>query len=218
MTEPRKPTRSRPATGAPAQGEQAASPPAAAATPPPAAPPPPAAAAATPPPAAPTPPPPPTPPVSAAPPPSPAEPAGPPPGANVAAAISGVASTLKQRLSGPELLLGGGALLVAGLSFLVFGFLFDAVRPSELSVLTAAALLLFIGLERTQTEGFGTWYKVILVLLGGILLLGAVYNFLNVLRNGFAGYDLVDWLSALSWWAGGVIAGVGSWLSYRVKA
>ena len=110
------------------------------------------------------------------------------------------------------------ALLIVGVSFLLFGFLFDAVPPSELSVLTAAALLVFIGLERTQTEGFGTWYKVVLVLLGGILLLGAVYNFLNVLRNGFVGYDLLDWLSALAWWAGGVIAGVGSWLTYRVRA
>jgi len=135
----------------------------------------------------------------------------------MAAAISGVASTLKQRLSGPELLLGGGALLVVGLSFLVFGFLFDAVPPSELSVLTAAALLVFIGLERTQAEGFGTWYKVILVLLGAVLLLGAAYNFLTVLRNGFAGYDLFDWLSALSWWIGGVLAGLGSWFSYRVR-
>jgi hypothetical protein len=139
----------------------------------------------------------------------------------MAAAISGVASTLKQRLSGPELLLGAGALLIAGLSWLVFGFLFDTsffARPTELAVLTAVALLLFIGLERTQTEGFGTWYKVILVLLGAVLLLGAVYSFLNTLRSGFAGYDLWDWLGALSWWIGGVLAGLGSWLSYRVKA
>jgi hypothetical protein len=136
----------------------------------------------------------------------------------VAAAISGVASTLKQRLSGPELLLGGGALLVAGVSWIVFGFLFDARPPTELAVVTAVALLIFIGLERTQTEGFGTWYKVILVLLGGILLLDAVYDFLRVLRGGFSGFDFWDWLAALSWWAGGIIAGVGSWMSYRVKA
>jgi hypothetical protein len=136
----------------------------------------------------------------------------------MAAAISGVASTLKQRLSGPELLLGGGALLVFGLSYLVFGFLFDSLRPTELAVVTAAALLLFIGLERTQTEGFGTWYKVILVLLGAILLLGAAYNFLNTLRSGFQFMDFFDWLSALSWWAGGVLAGLGSWFSYRVRA
>jgi hypothetical protein len=145
-------------------------------------------------------------------------PDGTPPGAQISAAISGVATTLKERLSGPELLLGGGALLVLGLSYLVFGFLFDSVRPSELSVLTAAALLLVIGLERTQTEGFGTWYKVILVLLGAALLLGAAYSFLNVLRSGFRGFGFLDWLSVLSWWAGGVIAGLGSWLSYRVKA
>jgi hypothetical protein len=136
----------------------------------------------------------------------------------VAAAISGVASTLKQRLSGPELLLGAGALLVAGLSWIVFGFLFDAFRPTELAVLTAVALLLFIGLERMRIEGFGTWYKVILVLLGGILLLGAVYDFLNYLRAGFAGFDFWDWLGALSWWIGGLLAGVGSYMSYRVKA
>lgn len=205
MTEPRKTTRSRAASEA-AQVEQAASetPPA----PPPTAPPPPAP---VPPPAAAAPPTPPTPPV-------PATPEGPPPGAQVAAAISGVATTLKQRLSGPELLLGSGALLILGLSYVVFGFLFDSLRPTELSVVTAAALLLFIGLERTQTEGFGTWYKVILVLLGAILLLGAAYNFLNVLRSGFQFLDFFDWLSALSWWAGGILAGLGSWLSYRVKA
>jgi hypothetical protein len=136
----------------------------------------------------------------------------------MAAAISGVASTLKQRLSGPELLLGAGALLIVGLSFVVFGFLFDSVRPTELSVVTASALLLFIGLERTQTEGFGSWYKVILVLLGAVLMLGAVYSFLNVLRSGFQYLDFFDWLSLLSWWIGGVLAGLGSWLSYRVKA
>lgn len=136
----------------------------------------------------------------------------------MAAAISGVASTLKQRLSGPELLLGAGALLVFGLSYLVFGFLFDALRPTELAVVTSAALLVSIGLERTQTEGFGTWYKVILVLLGAVLLLGAAYHFLNTLRNGFQFMDFFDWLSALSWWAGGVLAGLGSWFSYRVRA
>jgi hypothetical protein len=147
-----------------------------------------------------------------------AAPEGPPPGAQVAAAITGVATTLKQRLSGPELLLGTGALLVLGLSYLIFGFLFDALRPTELAVVTAAALLLFMGLERLNVQGFGTWYKVILVLLGAILLLGAAYSFLNWLRSGFSGFDFFDWLSALSWWAGGVIAGLGSWLSFRVKA
>ena len=225
MTEPRKTTRSRAASGGnPDEQVPSEVPPAA---PPPAAPtPPPAAAPAPTPPAPPTPPTPPTPPaaptpmatVSTAPQPDTAAPEGPPPGAQVAAAISGVASTLKQRLSGPELLLGGGALLIVGVSYLVFGFLFDSVRPTELSVVTAAALLLFIGLERTQTEGFGTWYKVILVLLGAILLLGAAYSFLNVLRSGFAYMDFFDWLGMLSWWAGGVIAGLGSWLSYKVKA
>jgi hypothetical protein len=100
----------------------------------------------------------------------------------------------------------------------VFGFLFDSLRPTELAIVTSAALLLFIGLERTQTQGFGTWYKVVLVILGAVLLLGAAYNFLNVLRSGFQFMDFFDWLSALSWWAGGVIAGLGSWFSYRVKA
>src|SRR5438105_4850861 len=53
-------------------------------------------------------------PAAAAPPPAaPTAPAGPPAGAQVAAAITGVATTLKERLSGPELLLGGGALLIA---------------------------------------------------------------------------------------------------------
>lgn len=218
MTEPRKTTRSRAASGA--QGEQLASepaapaPPPAAPAPPPAAPPPPTPPAA---PSAPPTPPPPPPSLAAAPPPATA-PEGPPPGAQVAAAITGVASTLKQRLSGPELLLGTGALLVLGLSYLFFGFLFDAYPPTELAVVTAAALLLFIGLERLKVQGFGTWYKVILVLLGAILLLGAMYNFLLVLRSGFQSMDFFDWLSRLSWWAGGIIAGLGSWLSFRVKA
>ena len=56
------------------------------------------------------------------------------------------------------------------------------------------------------------------MILGAVLLLGAAYNFLNVLRSGFQFMDFFDWLSALSWWAGGVIAGLGSWFSYRVKA
>lgn len=222
MTEPRKTTRSRPATGAAAQVEQATSGEAAEAAPPP----PPAATAPTPTPppaAAPTPPPPapaPPPAAPAPPPPAAAAPAAagaPPPGANVAAAISGFATDLRTRLSAAELLLGAGALLVAGLSYVIFGFLLDAARPSELAVLTSVALLLFMGLERTQREGFGNWYRVLLVVLGAVLAVGALYTFLNVLRGGFAFLDLLDWLSLLSWWAGGVLAGAGAWMSYRAR-
>jgi hypothetical protein len=225
MSEPRKTPKAR-AAGAdpdPAVTDTAGAVPP---PPPPAAPPPPPPVAATPP-----------PPVAAAPPPAPAAeasapsaptpgapaptaapaPAGPPAGAQVAAAISGLTSSLKERLSGAELLLGGGALLVLGLSYLIFGFLFDSIRPTELAVVSSAALLLFMGLERMQVEGFGSWYKVILVLLGAVLLLGAAYSFLNVLRSGFQSFDLWDWLSLISWWFGGVVAGLGSWSAYRVK-
>jgi hypothetical protein len=203
MTEPRKTTRSRAASGA--QPEEAATPPAA--TPPPPAP----AAAPTPP----TPPPP--PPAASTPAPAPAQ-EGPPPGAQVAAALTGVASTLKQRLSGPELLLGGGALLIFGASFVVFSILLGTLGASESSVIVAGVLLVIIGLERTQTQGFGGWYKVALVLLGAVLLLGAMYSLLYTFRHYASSLSGLDWLSMLCWWAGGVIAGVGSWLAFRVKA
>lgn len=241
MTEPRKTTRSRAASEA-AQTEQAAS--EAAASPPPPAPKPASAAPAaqkaapTPPPSAPktapTPPPPPPaapapPPVAPTPPPSPMAavapepppatvPEGPPPGAQVAAAISGLATDLRTRLGPAELMLGAGALLVAGLSYLVFGFLFDARAPSELAVVSSVALLVLMGLERTQRQGFGTWYPVVLVILGAIVAVGAAYSFLNALRSGFAFQDLLDWLSLIAWWAGGVLAGIGAWMTYRSRA
>ncbi|MEZ4597670.1 MAG: hypothetical protein R3C32_13135 [Chloroflexota bacterium] len=144
-------------------------------------------------------------------------PEGPPPGAQISAAISGVATTLKERLSGPEMLLGGGALLIVGASFLLFSFLLGTQGPSEASVVVAALLLLFIGLQRTQTEGFGSWYKVILVLLGAILAMGAIYSLLYTLRHSASYLTGLDWLSMLCWWAGGALAGVGSWLSYKVR-
>lgn len=221
MTEPRKTTRSRAASGA-AQGEQAASDAAAAAATPPVAAAPPVAPATPIPPTPPVPPTaPPTPPpamAAVAPTPPPATmPDGPPPGAQISAAISGVATTLKQRLSGPELLLGGGALLIVGASFLLFSFLLGTRGPSEASVVVAGLLLGFIGLQRTQTEGFGSWYKVILVLLGAILAMGAAYSLLYELRHSASVLSGLDWLSMLCWWAGGVLAGVGSWLSYKVR-
>jgi hypothetical protein len=143
---------------------------------------------------------------------------GPPPGAQVAAAITGVASTLKERLSGPELLLGAGALLILGASFVLFSFLLGTLGPSESSVIISALLLGIIGLERMRVQGFGSWYKVALVLLGAVLLLGAMYSLLYTLRHYASSLSGLDWLSMLCWWAGGVIAGLGSWLSFRVKA
>ncbi len=152
-----------------------------------------------------------------APPAAPAAPAGPPAGAQVAAAISGVASTLKEKLTGPELLLGAGSLLIVGLSFLVLDFLLGTTGPSEGAVIVSVLLLGLIGLERTNTEGFGSWYKVLLVLLGAILLLGAAYSFLFTLRHQASYLTGLDWLSMIVWWAGGVVAGVGSWMTYRVR-
>jgi hypothetical protein len=218
MTEPRKTTRSRAAAGADQASPEATTP--NPPTPPPA---PTPAAAPTPPPAAPAAPTPPTPPpapmaaVAPEPPPTTA-PEGPPPGAQISAAISGVASTLKERLSGPELLLGSGALLIMGASFLLFAFLLGTVAPSESAVIISALLLGIIGLERMKVQGFGTWYKVALVLFGAVLLLGAMYSLLYTLRHDASSLSGLDWLAMLCWWAGGVIAGVGSWLSFRVKA
>ena len=182
-----------------------------------------AAEAAVPPPSAPVPPPapaapaPPPPPAAPATPAAPAAPAGPPPGAQVAAAISGLATGIKEKLNAAELMLGAGSLLIFGLSFVILDFLLGTTGPSEGAVVVSVLLLVLIGLERTETEGFGTWYRVLLVLLGGILLLGAAYSFLVTLRHSASYLSGLDWLSMLSWWIGGVVAGVGSWLTYRIR-
>lgn len=212
MSGPRK-TNKTPAEGA-APGTPATP---SAATPPPSAPPP-AAAAPTPAPEASVPPPQP----ATAPPPAapaaPAAPAGPPPGAQVAAAITGLASGIKEKLSTAELMLGTGALLIFGLSFLILGFLLDSRSPTESAVIVSALLLVLIGLERTEREGFGTWYRVLLILLGAILALGAAYNLLLTLRGGTGGFSVTSWLSMLSWWIGGLLAAIGAWMTYRVRA
>ena len=175
----------------------------------------PAPEAAVPPPGAATPP----PPVAPAAPPPPAAPAGPPAGAQVAAAISGIAGTLKERLSGPEMLLGAGALLVFGASFLLFEFLLGAwAGPSEAGVIVSGLLLAFIGLERTKMQGFGAWYKVVIVLLGAILAMGAIYSLLFTLRHSASSLSGFDWLSLICYWIGGALAGAGSWAAYKVKA
>jgi hypothetical protein len=229
MSGPRKTNKAPGDSGAPEVEETqaaAAPPPPPPVAPPPAAPPPAAPPTAAPAPAAPPPPVaaapeasvPPAQPAAAAPPPAaPAAPAGPPAGAQVAAAITGVATTLKERLSGPELLLGGGALLIAIVSFLIFEFLLGTSGPTEAAVIISALLLGFIGLERTQTQGFGSWYKVVLVLFGAILAMGAIYSLLVTIRHG-SGLDFGDWLALIAWWVGGALAGAGSWASYKVKA
>ena len=135
----------------------------------------------------------------------------------MAAAISGLASGIKDRLGTAELLLGTGALLIAVFSFLVFGFLLDTAHAGESAVLLSAVLLVIIGLERTEREGFGPWYRVALVLLGGALLLSAIYSLLVTLRAATP-LDIGDWLGLLAFWIGGVLAGIGAWMTYRIKA
>ena len=203
-----EPVAAAPAAAAPQAAAVAAAP--EATVPPPAAPAAPVAAAAAPPPATPA-----APAASA----TPAAPAGPPAGAQVAAAITGIATGIKEKLSAAELLLGTGALLIFGVSFLLFQFLLGtSFGPSEGSVVVSALLLVLIGLERTNTEGFGSWYRVLLVLLGGILLLAAAYSFLYTLRHYGSLLGGLDWLAMLSWWAGGIVAGVGSFMTYRIRA
>jgi hypothetical protein len=75
-----------------------------------------------------------------------------------------------------------------------------------------------IGLERTEREGFGSWYRVLLILMGAILALGAAYSLLNTLRHSSGFMGGLDWLSALVWWIGGAMAGVGAWMTYKVRA
>ena len=152
------------------------------------------------------------------PPAAPTAPAGPPAGAQVAAAISGLASGIKDRLGPAELMLGGGALLIAGFSFLLLDFILGTRGPSETAVIVSALLLGLIALERTEREGFGSWYRVLLVVLGGILAIGAVYSLLSVLRHSTSSLDGLDWLAMLGWWIGGVLAGIGAWMTYRVRA
>jgi hypothetical protein len=163
--------------------------------------------------------PPPPPPPAAEVPAAPGAPAGPPPGAQVAAAITGLASGIKEKLSTAELMLGAGSLFIVGLAFLLFGVLLGAkFGPSEGAVVVSVLLLVLMGLERTEREGFGAWYRVLLVLLGAILLLSAAYSFLYTIRNSTPFLSGFDWLALLSYWLGGVLAGVGSWLTYKVRA
>lgn len=137
----------------------------------------------------------------------------------MAAAISGLASGIKEKLSAAELMLGTGALLIFGVSFFLFQFVLGTnFGPSEGAVVVSMLLLVLIGLERTNTEGFGSWYRVLLVLLGGILLLGAAYSFLYTIRHYGSLLGGLDWLALLCWWAGGIVAGVGSWMTYRIRA
>jgi len=117
------------------------------------------------------------------------------------------------------MLLGAGALLVFGASFLLFEFLLGAwAGPSEAGVIVSGLLLAFIGLERTKMQGFGAWYKVVIVLLGAILAMGAIYSLLFTLRHSASSLSGFDWLSLICYWIGGALAGAGSWAAYKVKA
>lgn len=179
---------------------------------------PPPSAPVRPPPAAPAPPPPPAAPAASA------APAGPPPGAQVAAAISGLAAGIKEKLGTAELLLGAGALLIAGLSWLILGVILGSggpagiYGPTETATVASVLLLVLIGLERTEREGFGTWYRVLLILLGAILAVGAAYSLLNTIRHSSGFLGGLDWLAVLIWWIGGGMAGAGAWLTYKVRA
>ena len=97
-------------------------------------------------------------------------------------------------------MLGTGALLIFGVSFLLLGFVLDsrALAMTETPVTVSALLLVLIGLERTNRKGFGAWYRVALVLLGAVLFLGAGYNFLLTVRD-LPALSGLSWLSVLVW-------------------
>ncbi|MFV2063259.1 MAG: hypothetical protein ACC726_07070 [Chloroflexota bacterium] len=122
---------------------------------------------------------------------------------------------MRERLvAGEQMALSGASLLVA--VWVIWDLFFDQRTMNQFTLLMAVFMVLAIWIHRWGHYDFGNGYRLVIGALGVALLLFAVTSFLLVIRTGINA-GAFDLLGLLLFWIGGVIAGYGGWLVFRVR-
>ena len=136
--------------------------------------------------------------------------------AQATAAVSNAVSIVRERLvAGEQMALTGAGLIAA--VWIIWDLIFDERTISQFTLLIAVLMLLAIWVHRWGHYDFGTGYRIVIGALGVALALFAVTNFLIVIRTGINA-GAFDLLGLLLFWIGGVMAGYGAWLVFRIRA
>ncbi len=136
------------------------------------------------------------------------------------AAVSNTVNTVRERLQAGEQMALSGAALIAGvwiifdLIFDVGGKLFPTVGP--VTLLFAVLMLGAIWVHRWGHYDFGNAYRLVIGVLGLSLALFAVTSLLLTFRTDLDA-SAGQWLGNLLAWIGGIVAGYGAWLVFRVR-
>ncbi len=124
-------------------------------------------------------------------------------------------SAVREKLQAGEQLALSGASLIA-LVWIVFDLVFDYRTVSSFTLLLAVFTILAIYIHRWGHYDFGTGYRIVVGALGLALALIAVTAFLITIRTGINA-GAMQLLGLLLFWVGGVVAGYGAWLVFRVR-
>lgn len=136
-----------------------------------------------------------------------------PASSQITGAMTDAMSAVRERLqTGEQLALIGAGLVLA--VYVIFHFLLDSFRLSEVTIWVAALTLAAIWVQRWGHHDFGNGYRLVLSVLGLSLALLAVLSFLAFIRLGGGG-DAMALLGRIVFWAGGLVAGYGSVLVWR---
>jgi hypothetical protein len=134
---------------------------------------------------------------------------------DVAGAVDKAIGRLREHLTVGEIVAGLGALIIVGIAWFIFGFIFGnfGTWPTELVMVGSVALLGVIAFQNMGWHDFGSSYRLIVAGIGVLLGFLAALAFLSALRGAISGWTFG--LGGLTWWAGSVVAAVGGVLVWR---
>lgn len=144
-------------------------------------------------------------------------------GSSTAAATAAVSNTVnivrERLLAGEQMALSGAGLIVA--VWLIFDLILDVggkLFPTvgSVTLLFAVLMLVAIWVHRWGHYDFGNGYRLVIGVLGLSLALFAVTSLLLTFRTDLDA-SAGQWLGNLLAWIGGIVAGYGAWLVFRVR-
>jgi hypothetical protein len=134
---------------------------------------------------------------------------------DIAGAVDKAVDRLRTHLTVGEIVAGLGAVIILGISWLTFGFIFGhyGTWPSQLVMLLCVALLGALVLQNAHIHDFGPNYRLIVTGICFALGLLATLSFLQGFRLLFNGLSFD--IGGLTWWAGAWVSVIGGFLVWR---
>lgn len=134
---------------------------------------------------------------------------------DIAGAVDKAVDRLRTHLTVGEIVAGLGAVIILGISWLTFGFIFGhyGTWPSQLVMLLCVAMLAALILDNAHIHDFGPNYRVIIAGICFALGILATLSFLQEFRLLFNGRSFD--IGGLTWWAGAWISVIGGLMVWR---